>query len=218
MAIRFHLRDGSISDVVGQSYNGFPVRNAEEFLGLLRALTAPAQDAALEAFLASHPAAKTFVETPKPAPRSFATAAYHGINALRFTNREGTRRCGRYRIVPVAGESYLETEEVARLPANFMFDEIKESHSRSPIEFRLTVQLAEEGDPVDDATARWPEDRPLAELGLLTVIKRVIDSDAVQRALAFDPGRLTDGIEPTEDPLIATRSAVYAIAAQRRSE
>jgi catalase len=99
-----------------------------------------------------------------------------------------------------------------------MFDEIKERLSRSPIEFRLTVQLAEEGDPVDDATARWPEDRPLAELGLLTVIKRVIDSDAVQRALAFDPGRLTDGIEPTEDPLIATRSAVYAIAAQRRSE
>ena len=218
MAIRFHLRDGSITDVVGQSYNGFPVRNAEEFLGLLGALTAPAQDAALEEFLSSHPAARSFVEAPKPAPRSFATAAYHGINALRFTNREGTRRCGRYRIVPVAGESYLEAEEVTTLPANFMFDEIKARLSRSPVEFRLMVQLAEEDDPVDDATARWPENRPLADLGLLTLTKRVIDSDAVQRALAFDPGRLTDGIEASEDPLIATRSAVYAIAARRRSE
>ncbi len=218
MAIRFHLRDGSITDVVGQSYNGFPARTAEEFLGLQRALAASDAGAALAEFLSSHPAAKAFVQAPKPAPRSFATAAYHSINALRFTNREGTRRYGRYRIVPVAGESYLDADEVAKLTANFLFEEIRERLSRNPIEFRLMLQLAGEGDPVDDATARWPEDRALAELGMLTVIKRVVDSDAVQRALAFDPGRLIDGIEPSDDPLIAARSAVYAIAARRRSE
>jgi catalase len=45
----------------------------------------------------------------------------------------------------------------------------------------------------------------------------VIDGDTVQRALAFDAARLIDGIELSDDPAIAARSAAYAIAARRRT-
>jgi len=218
MAIRFHLREGTTTDLVAHSYDGFPVRTAEEFLDFLRARAGGSSDPGLlDSFLAGHPHAQAFLAAPKPIPRSFATTPYYAVNAFRFTNRSGTSRFGRYRILPVAREAYLEPSEAAQMPDGFLFDEIRSRLARNPIAFRLTVQLAADGDPVDDATARWPEDRPRMELGTLTVTKRAIDSDAVERALAFDPARLIDGVEPSGDPLIAVRSAVYAVSAQRRS-
>ena len=38
MAIKFHLPGGIDTDIVAQSYDGFPVRTAEEFLVFVRAL------------------------------------------------------------------------------------------------------------------------------------------------------------------------------------
>ena len=54
------------------------------------------------------------------------------------------------------------------------------------------------------------------ELGTLSVIKLVGDNEAAQRALAFDPLRLVDGIEGSDDPLLEARSAAYAISRRRR--
>ena len=42
------------------------------------------------------------------------------------------------------------------------------------------------------------------------------DNDAAQRALAFDPLHLVDGIEPSDDPLLELRSAAYAVSRRRR--
>jgi hypothetical protein len=44
----------------------------------------------------------------------------------------------------------------------------------------------------------------------------VRDSDAAQRALAFDPLHLVDGIEATDDPLLEVRSAAYVTSRRRR--
>ena len=45
-----------------------------------------------------------------------------------------------------------------------------------------------------------------------------MDSDAAQRRLLFDPMRLVDGIELSDDPLVMARSAVYAISYERRKK
>jgi catalase len=78
------------------------------------------------------------------------------------------------------------------------------------------VQLAAEGDTVDDATEVWPDDRPMVELGVLSITGEMADSDAAQRALAVDPRHLVDGIEASDDPLLEVRSAAYAISRRRR--
>lgn len=69
---------------------------------------------------------------------------------------------------------------------------------------------------MDDATAVWRDDRPTVELGILSVTRRVADNDAAQRALAFDPLHLVDGIEASDDPLLEARSAAYAVSRRRR--
>jgi len=221
LALRFHLPYGASTDLAAQSHDGFPVRTAEEFLAFLHALALSGPDAPkptpLEEFLSTHPQARRFVEAPKPTPSSFATEWYYSVNAFQFTNREGVVRYGRYRVAPVAGAHYLDAADAARRTADFLFDELSERLATQPAKFRLVVQLAEAGDAVDDASVPWPEERTEVELGTLTVVRRVEDSDSAQRFLAFDPARLVDGIEPSPDPLIRARSAIYAIAARRRS-
>ena len=221
MALRFQLANNKETDIVAHSYNGFPARTAEEFLEFLRALAASGPGAAhpspLETFLSGHPQAKQFAEAPKPAPASFATESYYGVNAFRFTNREGKSRYGRYRIHPLAGEQHLETTDAASRPPNFLFDELSERLKQGPARFRLTVQLAEQGDAIDDASQTWPESRPQLELGTLGLTNILKDSEAKQRSLVFDPTHLVDGIEDSGDPLIQARAKIYSISYQRRN-
>ena len=119
LAIRFHLAEHVHTDIVSHSTDGFPTRTGEEFLEFLRAVAAtnPAQPSPtpIEEFLASHPKALAFVQTPKPSPTSFAKETYFGVTAMRFTNQDGVSRYGRYRIIPDAGtgrsdEATLKTE------------------------------------------------------------------------------------------------------------
>ncbi|MGH9663693.1 MAG: catalase family peroxidase, partial [Bryobacteraceae bacterium] len=222
MAIRFHLPHNAATDIVAHSYDGFPVGTAEEFLEFLRALAPAAsatagQPSPLEAFLRGRPQALQFVQTPKPAPVSFATEAYYGVNAFRFTNAEGTMRHGRYRILPAAGQEHLGDEEAASRPPNFLFDELSGRFRGGPVRFSVAAQLAGPRDPVTNASLSWPEDREVFELGTLTLSGRMEDSDAKERSLIFDPTRLVDGIEDSGDPLIQARARIYSIAYERRN-
>ena len=61
------------------------------------------------------------------------------------------------------------------------------------------------------ATA-YAYDRKTIDLGTITITTVDPDSDAAQKALAFDPARLTDGIESSDDPLPALRSEVYRLS------
>lgn len=144
---RFHLPSGASTDLIAQSYKGFPARTPEEFLSFLRALASSGAAAptptALDNFLATHPQAKLFAMAPKPIPTSFATESFYAVDAFRFTNREGASRYGRYRIIPDGGTKHLDAVEAARRPANFLFEELADRLSRGPIKFYIAVQLAE---------------------------------------------------------------------------
>jgi catalase len=149
-------------------------------------------------------------------PASFADEEYYGIDAFVFTNAEGKKQAVRYIAAPET-VVHLDNEEAAKRSPDFLVDELPTRLANGPATFRLKAQLAAPGDPTKDATQAWPEDRPVVELGVLKITKAVADSAAAQRALLFLPTRLTDGIEPSDDPLISLRSGAYAVSFSRRS-
>ena len=110
LAIRFHLADRVHTDIVSHSTVGFPTRTGQEFRDFLRA----AATGDPSAFLATHPAALAFVQTPKPSAASFATEAYFGVTAFRFINQQGLARHGRYCISPKAGVEHLDDAAARR--------------------------------------------------------------------------------------------------------
>src|SRR5882724_8688733 len=96
IAVRFHLADRVHTDIVAHSTNGFPVRTGEEFLEFLRAAAAAGEGKpeAMGEFLAAHPNARRFVESPKPIPTSFARETFFAVTSFKFTNAEGVSRDG----------------------------------------------------------------------------------------------------------------------------
>jgi catalase len=223
IAIRFHLAEHSHTDIVGHSTDGFPAHTGDEFLEFLRAVATsdpskpsdPANPSPVDKFLGSHRAALRFVQTPKAAPSSFARETYFGVTAFHFTNPDGGTRFGRYRIIPAAGPEHLSPEAAAGQGPDYLFDELQQRIAAGPIEFRVVVQLADPGDVVDDATVHWG-DRELLELGTLSLTKPVADNASEQKQIIFDPIPRVEGIEPSNDPLLELRAAIYLMTGRRR--
>jgi catalase len=220
MAIRFQLAEHVHTDIIGVSTDGFPVRTPEEFLEFLQAVPQSGPSAPkptpIEVFLGKRPGALKYVMTPKPIPTSFAREAFFTVTAHKFTSPEGKVRYGRYRMRPEPGTEHLTAEDAAAKPANFLFDELEERVKKGPIKFEIVVQLAEGGDVVDDATIVWPEDRPQAPFGTLTLTAVVPNNESEQRQIIFDPIPRIDGIESSGDPLLEARAAVYLMSGRRR--
>jgi catalase len=222
LAIRFNLAEHVHTDIVSHSTDGFPTRNGQEFLELLTAIASsdPSKPSPspVEIFLGSHPKALEFVQTPKPAPSSFARESYFGVTAMRFTNAEGVSRFGRYQIIPEAGNDHLDDETTKSKAPNFLFDELTERIAGGPISFQLLVQVANEGDVVNDSTVHWPGDRPLIPLGKILLTSPVPEDAHEQKKIIFDPIPRVDGIEPSDDPLLELRAAIYLLSGRRRRQ
>ena len=220
LAVRFVLGDRVHTDIIGHSIDGFPTRTGDEFLELLEAQAASDPNSLagspLEEFLGSHPAALKFVQTPKPFPASFARESYFGVTALKFTNAAGQVSFGRYRLLPEAGAEYLDDSVLPTQDDDYLFTELAERIGAGPVRFTLAAQLADDADVVDDATVHWPTDREVRKLGTLEVTAPVTDDAAQQKHIIFDPIPRLPGIEPSGDPLLELRAAVYLISGRRR--
>jgi catalase len=221
MAIRFKLPGGDETDIVALSHNGFAVGNGEEFLALQKAVVAtdPSKPHPwpIEEFLTTHPATLKFVQESSVVPTSFATEAFFGNDAFVFVNKDGVKQAGRYQIIPVAGRHDLDEAGAKAKPANFLIDDLKTRLAAGPVQFRLVVQLPNAGDPTKDPSLVWPDDRKTVEMGTITLNAVDADSVAAEKALAFDPVNLTDGIELSDDTLPVLRSKVYALAVLYRN-
>jgi len=225
MAVKFQLPDDKSADILANSVEGFIARTPEELLEFLRAqLPDPATGRpdpdAVPRFLAGHPAGRAFVERlmKGAVPASYAQTAYHAEHAFRFTAADRTSRFGRYRFVPQAGEAFLSPDDAGKRSPSFLREELEGRLRTGPVAFRLSLQVAEAGDPTDDVTALWPESRPVVELGRLEVTSISSTSAADERRLIFDPSNRTDGIDLSADPILTARSAAYAISYEKRSK
>ena len=222
MAIRFSLPGGGETDLVTMSHNGFVVGTGEDFLALQKAIVA--SDASkphpwpIEAFLGAHPLALKFVQEIQVTPASFGTQGFFSNDAFIFVSRDGVKQAGRYKLVPVAGQHNLDEADAKTKSPNFLVEELKARLMSGPIKFRMIVQLPNAGDPTNDPSLVWPDDRKTVDLGTISITSVVADSDGAQKAVVFFPTTLTDGIELSDDPFPALRTSVYALSFARRQQ
>jgi catalase len=219
-AVKFRLPDGSTTDIVGHSFNGFPTPTSDQFRELLLAIAASGTDAerptALDKFLQGHPIAKTFLTTQKT-PVSFGTISYFGVNAFEFTNHAGVRHYVRYQFIPIAGEHLSTADEAANAGPNYLMDEIRSRVAKGPVEYQMYAQLAEAGDAVTDPSVAWPDSRRKVLLGTMAIRRLASNTQEQDRALAFSPSNVPAGIK-TADPMLDFRSKAYPISVKGRRE
>ncbi|KAF7299633.1 Catalase domain-containing protein [Mycena chlorophos] len=214
LAIRFMLAEHVHTDLIAHSTPSFPVRTGPEFLEFFRAIA----EKSLPEYIAAHPAAKEFIEYPKPNPVSLATETFYAMHAFKFTNEDGKETFVRYTVVPEAGPQYLDEATLKQKSASYLYDELPERIAQGVVSFKIVVQVAEEGDPTHDVTIQWPEDRRTVVLGTV-VLDKILDhheQKKQQKHIIYDPVPRVDGIEPAGDPLFEVRAATYLIAGRKR--
>ncbi len=220
MAIKFYLPDGSTTDIVSLTLPVFFVRDPEDFVEFVRARkpdpeTGQPDMEKIGAFLGEHPETGAALQLILPAlvpPRSYATCAFNSIHAFRLGER-----WVRYRIEPEAGVENVPDEEIDGLDPDYLQDEIRARLGDGPVRFRLFARLAEEGDPTDDPTVPWPEERERVELGTIELTGLDTTREQDGDVLVFDPTRVTEGIEVSDDPILNFRPDAYAVSVFRRS-
>ncbi len=170
-------------------------------------------------FIANHPETKAFMDwlASTPLPSSFANGTYYSINAFLFTNPAGRTRAVRWSFVPETPFEAIDKATLAHLPANFLFDDAIARLAKGPMRWHMMLTAAEPGDPVDDATKPWPQDRPSIDVGTLEIVRSSPEENGACRSITFDPLILPPGVSPSADPLLAARSAVYASSLARRN-
>lgn len=221
LALKLYLPDGSRTDIVAQTASRFPTRTPEGFVEFVRAAQpGPGQLVRLPLFLARNPRAvlalPAAAATLKP-PASYATARYYAIHAFRWVDAADGARHVRYRLVPEAGVETISRTEAKRRGREYLKDEIAERVGRGPVRFGLELQIAANGDPVDDPTFPWRDDRETVRGGTfeLTGLDTTRETDG--DVLVFDPTRVVDGIELTDDPILRFRRDAYSVSIERRS-
>jgi catalase len=221
LAVKFYLPGGSRTDIVAQTAPRFPVKTAEGFLDLLVAgRPGLAATWRLPLFLARHPEAIRRLPANMPAlrpPVSYATTRYYAIHAYRFIGHDGSQRYVRYTWIPEAGEHRLSPMAARRRGRDFLHEEIRERVKRGPVRFTLQLQLAEPGDNPDDPTADWPSSRRRVDAGTLQIEALETERETGGDVLVFDPGRVTDGIELSGDPVLRFRPKAYSDSVARRT-
>ena len=224
MATKFYLPDGATTDVVGITLPAFFVNTVDGFFDFCRARTPdPAtgepDPAAIGTFLDQHPEALTagaavLAATP---PESYLRCTYNSLHAYRFIDDSGAAIYGRYRWNPEAGEAGISLEDAEALGSDYLQLDLATRLADAPAAFTLVAQIAEDGDPVDDPSVPFPEERPWVTLGRIEITGVAHDREQGGDVLVFDPTRVTDGIELSDDPILRFRTHAYAESVLRRS-
>jgi catalase len=210
--IRFQLGDRKHTDIVSHSTPFFPTRTGEGFLAFLQNLVA----GTIGDFLAANPSALAFVQAPKPAPVSYGTEEYFSVNAFKLINSAGKATFIRYHIVPDAGVRVLSAEAVKKEDPDYLSKDLEKRLKEGSIGFRILAQEAAEGDVTDDATVHWPADRPVVTLGYIKLESLLENNAEKQKYFILDPIPRVQGVEPSDDPLLEMRAALYLFSGKQR--
>jgi catalase len=219
MATKFRLDDGSSTDLVTLSLPVFFVRTTDDFVEFVKAREPDPATGEMDltrvlAFLGAHPEAQLAAELSVAAlaPASYSQVTYHSVHVFWMVAADGGRTPVRYRWEPATPGDGLPDDEAQARPADYLAAALDADLAAGPVRFDLHVVVGEPGDPVGDPTASWPDDRPSVVAGTLELTER-FDAEP----LIFDPTRVTDGIECSDDPILAARSAAYGASYSRRT-
>jgi catalase len=244
MATRFHLPDGTATDLIATTLGEFFVRNVEDFFEF-------AEVAKVEPYRRRSPWLKIWdMLQLKHPPRDPYPNETENVNAgaLRYANRHRFAQLGVVQAAVIgAPVSYARASYHAvhtfmvtdpngvRRPVRFSWqpvagvrntdpkavprdeylrEELENRLRRWPARFMLMMTIGDAGDALDDPTQ--PARRIRVVMGTLTLIKVAEDQAADGERISFNPCRLSPGIEASGDPILEARLGAYEVSREMR--
>lgn len=223
MALLLRTDDGEEWRTAMNSFPFFPVATPDGFHAQTLALrpdpgTGKPDPAKVAAFAANYPEVKKFQEWAASAPwsDSWGNTEYNGINAFRLEAADGSTRHVRWTMRPQLPFAPLDAQERDHADVDFLAKDLSTRLSAAPLRWDMVLTIARPGDPVDDASRAWPPGREQVVAGTLELSRAEPQATGTCRDINFDPLILPTGISPSNDPILAARSAVYSQSFNRR--
>ena len=220
LAVKFSLPDGSTTDVSTQTARLFAASGPDGFVDLLKALRpGPAMPFRLARLFATRPAllrALPVLAAAGKIPASYATIEYHGLHAFRWIAADGSARFVRYHLIPAAGVEHLARPASRNKDRDFLTDELNSRLGNGPVRFDFRVQIAGPNDSTVDPSAPWRSDDTVS-VGTIEITGLDTEREHGGDIVVFDPMRVTDGIEPSEDPVLHFRTLAYSASVKLRT-
>lgn len=213
MAVSFKLPDGTSTDLLGQTAPRFPVRTPDDFIAFVEASQKPIS---LPGFLIKRGSAlpalsASFKAKALAPPRSYAAATYYPIHAYGWVAPDGSRSWVRYVLKPVG----FESDQRFRGP-DALREEIAIRLAKGSVTYDLEVTVAGPNDDPHDPMSVWRGAERFSA-GILTITDVAPDPEADGSLKVFDPTRVVDGIELSDDPILHYRALAYSESANRRA-
>ena len=214
MAVSFRLPDGTATDLLGQTAPRFPVRTAKAFLEFVEASRKPVN---MPLFLLRHrsaiPAMLANIRAKAIVPpSSYAEVTFFPIHAYRWVAADGSSTWVRFELRPLSsaapagsffGRNRLQEEIVARL-------------ALGPVRYDLWVTVAAPGDDPHDPMSVWKGARSFSA-GVISIEAPDPQREQGDEVVVFDPTRVVDGIELSDDPILRYRPLAYSASVERRT-
>src|ERR1700720_1247068 len=188
----------------------FAVSTPQDFYELL--LASKSKEAnAMKEFIAAHPEFAAFGDWAKNAPwtDSYAGDRFNSLNSFVFVDNAGADHVVRWSLLPAAQPVSISPDDLAKRGPDYLEQEIAQRVASAPQRWTMAVTVANPGDPIADPSKAWPTDRRTVEVGTLIVQKIEAERDGPCRDINFDPTVLPTGIQVSDDPFPAARSAAY---------
>ena len=216
IAVKLFQADGSVTDLLGITPPVFAARTPEDFIELVGLARTPEK---LGPFLEAHPETMASIQArfAMPPAASWCELVYNGIHAFRWTAGDGSSRWVRTRWAPEGGpgEGLTDEQAMAKDP-DYLAAELRERLAAGPVAYTLLARIAEDGDSLTDPTSPWPEERAAEPAGRLVLDEAIASPETPDDIHVFDPTRVTDGIEPSDDPILHFRRRAYDVSARGR--
>lgn len=174
--------------------------------------------ARVAAFAKANPEFARFAAWAKNSPwsTSWANTAYNAVNAFRFSNEAGEQHYVRWSMRPRAAFVAMSPAQREAADGDFLSQDLQARLAQGPLYWDMVVTLAKAGDPINDASQPWPEDRRQVTVGSVVVESTTPQTTGACRDINFDPLILPVGVEGSDDPVLAARSSVYSVSFNRR--
>lgn len=224
MALEFHLAGGALQHITMINSPIFATASPASFRDLLVAAkpdpkTGQPDPEKLKAYFASHPDATPLQQlASKHTPTTnYYQSTYFSVHTFKFIDAKGTEHLVRWRFVPRDGTKEMTAEEMKAAPHDFLEKNLIERTRKGPAVWDMIVYVGEPGDPEDNATLAWPEERKHFKAGTLTITQATAQQKGVAcEPINFDPLIMADGMAPTNDPVLLFRSQAYAVSFAKR--